>query len=515
MKVLLISLNRESEPFAAAPLGLALVAAALQNAGHEVRAVDLLFAGDIRHALGRALSGFEPGMIGLSLRNIESSTEFLMPSYREAVEIIRGLSKTPIVVGGPGFSIMPVQVLEYLGLDTGIVGEGERAAAGLAKVIEEGGDPASVRGICTLKDGRYAVTPPLQIPDLSVIASPAWELFPVSRYDMVGVQSKRGCSFGCIYCTYPNLEGRKLRLRPPGLVADEIASTVKVYGQRPCYFVDNLFNNPREHALGVCRALVERGIEVEWGCLASPIGLDGELAGLMARAGCISVEIGADSLSDTMLRRLGKQFTAGDVTSAVKACREAGLMSMVFLILGGPGEDKDTLKETFDRLDVLSPDKVFAVAGLRIYPGTPLAGIAAEEGVISQEDGLLTPAFYVSDKLGDDLYTRAREFFSSHPDWIYYEAKGVLAGPGKREAGVVVWDKNAETCLHEVLGFVPGLLRPIAEKAVKRKARELALTRSKASITTEEVRDAFLSETPGPFQKRMKEGLRRLGLIDG
>jgi len=515
MNVLLISLNRETEPFTAAPLGLALVASSLQRAGHFVKAIDLLFSDDIRRELENALDRFEPGFIGLSLRNIESSTEFLLPSYKETVDILKGLSNAPIAVGGPGFSIMPVQVLDYLGLSMGIVGEGERPSVRLAKVLDDGGEPATVNGMCTLKDGRYSITPQEHIASLAGLSNPAWGLFPVTKYDMVGIQSKRGCSFGCIYCTYPGLEGRRLRLRPPLMVADEISEVVERHGPRPFYFVDNIFNNPREHAEGICKAVAERGLGVEWGCLASPIGLDEALVDNMVKAGCVSIEIGADSLSGRMLDRLGKRFSAGDVVSAVNTCRNAGVMSMVFLILGGPGEDADTLKETFDALDKLSPDKVFAVGGIRIYPGTPLADIALDEGVIKPEDSLLAPAFYVSDRLGDELYRMSEDFFGRHPGWIYYPANGAAGAKARPQTGATAWDEEAEACLTDVLGSVPRLLRPIAEKAVKRKARTLALARGLASVTKHEVRDAFLSETPGPFQGRMKERLRRLGMLDG
>lgn len=516
MKVLLISMNRETEPFTAAPLGLASVAAALMKAGHEVRAVDLLFSADPVRDIEGALDGFEPGLVGLSLRNIESSTEFLLPSYKELVVSIKGLCSAPIVVGGPGFSIMPIQALEYLGLEVGIVGEGERAAVELCRTLEAGGDLSGVRGLCTLNGGRYSVTPPEPIAGLGANPFPSWELFPVSRYDMVGVQSKRGCSFGCVYCTYPNLEGRAMRLRPPGLVAEEMGMALERHGRKSFYFVDNVFNNPREHAEGICKAISARGLDIEWGCLASPLGLDGRLAGLMSGAGCVSVEIGADSLSDMMLKRLRKSFTADDVRMSVKACKDAGMMHMVFIILGGPGEDRDTLRETFDALDEISPDKVFAVAGIRVYPGTPLAAMAVDEGLISPDDGLLTPAFYVSDRLGEGLYELAGEYFERHPDWIYYQARGVLGGVKKKPPdGSVSWDGGAVQCLENVLEAVPRLLRPIAEKAVKRKANALALSRGLATVRAGDVRDAFLSETPGPFQGRMKERLRKLGLLDG
>jgi radical SAM superfamily enzyme YgiQ (UPF0313 family) len=511
MKVLLVSLNREKEPFTAAPLGLALVASALLKAGHEVRTFDLLFSEDINSDLEAAVNSFNPGLIGLSLRNIESSTEFLLPAYKETIDHLKGLTRATIAVGGPGFSIMPRQTLEFLGLELGVAGEGERSAVELADAIENGLDPADVPGVCSLREGRYRHNPANAIDDMSCIHTPAWELFP-SGYDMVGVQTKRGCSFGCIYCTYPGLEGRRMRLRPPAMVADELAGIVGSGAETPFYFVDNVFNNPKDHAEGVCREIFSRGLKISWGCLANPIWLDREFVGLMAEAGCQSVEIGADSLSDRMLKKLNKSFTAMDVKEAIKTCKDAGMMSMVFVILGGPGENSDTLRETFDALEESAPDKVFAVGGIRIYPGTPLAVTAVDEGVIRPDDSLLMPSFYVSERLGDGLYSLAEEFFRAHPGWIYYPANGVGTGVSTASGREVAWNDGATMCLDTVIKSVPMLLRPIAKRAVTKKAGKLAVERRLAIITEAEVRDAFLSETPSPFQKAMIESLKRLGL---
>ncbi|HLB25277.1 MAG TPA: radical SAM protein [Nitrospirota bacterium] len=513
MKILLISLNRETEPFTAAPLGLALVAGALEAAGHEVRALDLLFSRGAREDIEEEAGRFRPGLVGLSLRNIESSTEFLLPSYKETVAALRRVTDAPIVLGGPGFSIMPRRIMEYLGVGLGVVGEGEEAAVALVRALEEGNDPALVPGVCALRDGRFVHTPAAHI-DGGAMRAPAWRHFPARGYDMAGVQSKRGCSFGCVYCTYPMLEGRRLRLRPPKDVVDELQRALENGTGCPSYFVDNVFNNPKGHAEAVCDEITARGLDISWGCLASPAGLDAAMLRKMKDAGCESVEIGADSLSDRALKGLGKAFGAEDVKKAVRACREAGMLHMLFLILGGPGEDEHTLKETFDALDELRPDKVFAVAGIRVYPGTPLEARAREEGVLRADEDLLWPKFYESEILGDRLYAMAGEFFDAHPDWIYYPANGITRGTARRAAADMAWDGGAKECLDKVLSSVPALIRPIARKAVTKKAGLLAGERSLGFVTASEVRDAFLSETPRPFQGPMRESLKNLGLLD-
>ncbi|MGA2192310.1 MAG: hypothetical protein ABSG42_02910, partial [Nitrospirota bacterium] len=100
--------------------------------------------------------------------------------------------------------------------------------------------------------------------------------------------------------------------------------------------------------------------------------------------------------------------------------------------------------------------------------------------------------------------------------WIYYPAKGVLEGKRvKDEPAGIFWGAEASKCLENVLSSVPALLRPIAKKAVKKKAALLASSRALSAVTSVEVRDAFLSETPGPFQGPLKRCLKELGLING
>jgi len=513
MKILLVSLNRETEPFTAAPLGMALIRGSLERDGHEVKALDLLYSGEPEKSVDEAIRGFRPELVGLSLRNIESSTEFLMPGYRDTVARIRALTTSPIVVGGPGFSVMPEQTLRYLGADYGIKGEGEHAVSELVLALSKGRAPSDIPGVCSIDDGVFRMATPEAVSDLDALPPPSWTGLPVDGYDMVGVQSKRGCSFSCVYCTYPALEGRRMRLRDPASVARGIRSLVDEQGIRAFYFVDNVFNNPRKHALEVCREMSSLDIDVQWGCLASPIGLDEELLVAMKSAGCESVEIGADSLSDRVLKGLGKPFGAGTAEKAVSACKDAGLAHMLFLILGGPGEDERTLNETFSALDRLSPDKVFAVAGIRVYPGTPVHRMAVDQRLILPEDGLLEPRFYVSEKLGERLYGIAGEYFKGRPGWIYYRADGVLdKGQPVPTSAVSVWDTAAESCLEAMLNEIPRLLRPMAKKAVVKKAGRLAHARGLKAVTSSEVVDAFREQTPAPFRAAMENSLKKMGL---
>ena len=129
MRVLLISGNREDVDIRVPALGLACIAAATENAGHETLMLDLMVAKDPQSAIAEAVAEFRPEIIGMSARNIDDQrmkdTRFLLDQARDAVAWCRQTTEAPIVLGGAGFSILPLPILEYLEVEMGIQGEGE------------------------------------------------------------------------------------------------------------------------------------------------------------------------------------------------------------------------------------------------------------------------------------------------------------------------------------------------------------------------------------------------------
>jgi radical SAM superfamily enzyme YgiQ (UPF0313 family) len=238
------------------------------------------------------------------------------------------------------------------------------------------------------------------------------------------VQSKRGCPYGCIYCTYPALEGTAYRLRTPERVVDELEILARM--REGCYFffTDSVFNTPREHALAVCRRMARRKVPARWMAYCNPVQFDEELARAMVEAGCVGVEFTLDAATEKMLRAMGKPFAPSDIRTALAATSKAGLPCAVYLLFGGPGETLDDMRECQGFLDsCATPNAVFAALGIRIYAGTPIQEIARREGVIAPDADLFEPAYYLSPALGSepmkvlDEMARARPEWSTPTDW--------------------------------------------------------------------------------------------------
>ena len=412
MRILFVSVNRESSPSPVAPLGISYVAGAARSAGHEVALLDLCFSLDVRADIAAAVGRFVPELIGISIRNVDNLTYPASVSYldeiRAAVDALREVSRSPIVGGGPGFSIFPDRLLAFLGLEFGVIGEGEETLCLLARHLAEGVDVPDIPNLVRPgQDSRRVIR---RAAPFAGTGRPARDLLDNAAYlalgGMANLQTKRGCPFRCAYCTYPHINGSSLRLRPPAEVVDELSAMVEETGLDEVFFVDDVFNWPPEHALALCQEMAARRLRVGWTCFGTPAGMTPELARAMKRAGCRGVEFGADTASPSVLRALGKPFTQEEIQSAARACRDAGLPAAYYLIFGGPGETADTVAETCAIFDEIQPRAVLAFLGIRIYPNTPLHTVAIADGLIAEGEDLLLPRFYFSPQLDADVLER-------------------------------------------------------------------------------------------------------------
>jgi radical SAM superfamily enzyme YgiQ (UPF0313 family) len=425
-RVLLISANSYAVPYAVFPLGLAQVNAALREAGFETRWVDCLVD---REPVEAVLDSFQPDFIGVSLRNIDDvafrKRETFYGSLLTLCERIRDRSGATIVLGGSGFSIFPGHLLERSGADFGIQGEGEAALLALLDALETGADYRDIPGLVFRENGAVRCNP--QRPDrldraMSGQDRPARLVEHYLQQSlMLNVQTQRGCAHECCYCTYPLIEGRRHRRRPPELIAEELAQMAE-RGARYVFVVDSVFNSSPTHVFETCAAIRRRGVKLKWGCFLRPQGLTADQMEAMAEAGLTHIEFGSDSFSDRVLRAYAKKLTFDDIAESARLAAAARVDQCHFLILGGPGETPDTLEESLENSRKLPDSVVLPIVGMRVYPGTRLHARACEEGVITPGTDLLEPFHYIAPGLtADAIDGRLREHLKSDPRWIVGE----------------------------------------------------------------------------------------------
>ncbi len=422
MKVLLISANRERMPFPVFPLGLAYVVKVLREDGHLIEVIDLCFSQEVSTDLKSALQRFQPDLIGISLRNLDNLTYPSSVSYLKGVEevigICRQFSSSRLVIGGSGYSLAPKELLQHLDVDFGIVGEGEEVFEQLVRHLEKG-DPISPSPCFLTKEKPFPSL--IEGAKMSSVSSPDRSLFQTHRYleegGMGNIQTKRGCPFSCIYCTYPLLEGREVRLRKAEDVVEEIQHLVEE-GVDYVYFVDDIFNYPPSYAEALCLEMVRKKVKVKWSAFVNPSFLNETLLQRMKEAGCDGIEFGTDSGSPRMLKSYRKSFTREDIIQASEICSKLAVKHCHYLLFGGPGEDEETIEESFQLMDQINPTAIIAMLGIRIYPGTELERIALSEDVIRRDANLIYPHFYISPKLKGGLSEIVQEKALARQRWI-------------------------------------------------------------------------------------------------
>ncbi len=415
MKVFLVYCNPSPSPYPVYPLGMSVVAQALERAGHTVLQYDL-FSQDFDYEhLKEKVTAENPGVVGISFRNLDNVNVCAEVHYaqhlRGAVDAIRSVSSVKILLGGSGFSVMPERLMEASGADYGIRGEAERTVVKFIALLEQGKEPAS------------RIMEELDPLDADGMLSAHYSDELLAAYQkggcVVPVQTKRGCPHHCVYCTYPLLEGYVVRPRNSADVIADIRHLLDK-GVKQLFFTDSIFNDSFGHYKKLIAAMAEQGICVPWTGFFRPDFIEAEVIQQLKATGLSSVELGSDAASDTTLKAMGKHFDFKMVEEAQKRFIDAGITVSHYFMMGGPGETKETVEEGIENILRLQGAASFIFLGIRILPGTPLEKRALEEGVIQPDTDLFMPVYYFSPTIDKDwLDERLKSAFKKTRHVIY------------------------------------------------------------------------------------------------
>ncbi len=401
MKIALVSANRLIDPYPVYPLALAYLHAALKE---RIKEADFLHI-DLNmldlSAYSELIGREKPDFVSISFRNIDGANSLnpdaFVEAYRELIAITKkSYSGTKVLGGGAGFSIFGPELFRRLGLDYGLRGEGEKSLPDLIEALASGASLQNVSGLLYYgPDGEIKTNPfkPMNFLPYSPLYDESLMPWYWQKGGMVNLQTRRGCSKHCIYCTYPVIEGQKVRYMPVAKVIESLEFLVS-HGYDYVFFTDSLFSLLPDYVWELGQAIVKKNLHFRWGAYFAPQDVSVELFKLLKAAGLTHIEWGTESLSDSVLKSYGKDFTFEEVLAASQMADEAEIWQAHFLILGGPGENNETVAETMEHSRLFPKTAFFPFFGMRIYPHTPLQRLAIREGFITADDPLIIPKYY-------------------------------------------------------------------------------------------------------------------------
>ncbi len=376
MRIALISpkWNRKANDYP--PLGLAYLAAVLEQDGHRVRIFDFgLDPGTPLEEDVRQAYAFGPHLVGITAMTTAYH------SILDTAALLKAQLGRPIVIGGPHATLYPERILEEApSIDYVVRGEGEETVLELVRALEgRNGDLGAIRGLTyRVRGGVVSNRDRGLIQDLDALPFPARHLFDLERYGlrtpegrpMITILSSRGCPYNCAYC-FKGIVGRTYRQRSPGNIIAELRQVLEQYDVRDFYFVDDLFTMDVQRLYALMERFIAEKLDIRWQCLARVDRVNAEILHKMYAGGCRRIHYGIESGSEEILKRVGKRFKLEQVRQAVRWTQEAGIQTKGYFMLGLPGDTEQTMRQTVEFAASLDLDE--AMFSLTTpFPGTRL-----------------------------------------------------------------------------------------------------------------------------------------------
>jgi len=373
------------------PQGIAYVAAALRQAGHEV----VIYNQDLHHYPDEHLTDFLDSspfdVVGVSI--IAGYYQ-----YRRLLAISEAVNRSQrrpfYLIGGHGPAPEPEYFLRKTGADAVVIGEGEETAVDFLDALSQGRSLSEVAGLAFREGERVTINPrrPL-VPEIDRLPWPAYDLFPLEYYRLLRmphcnnadfvlpVLSGRGCTFKCTFC-YRMDEG--FRPRSNQSIIEEIRFLQKDYGLTYAAFSDELLMSSVERTVSLCEDFIRAELDIKWDCNGRLNYARPKILELMKRAGCTFINYGIEAVDDTVLKNMRKALTVRQIIQGIEATLAAGISPGLNIIFGNLGDNLETLNKGVEFL--LKYDdgaQMRTIRPVTPYPGSELYYYAIEQGLLS------------------------------------------------------------------------------------------------------------------------------------
>ncbi|MBI1911570.1 MAG: radical SAM protein [Deltaproteobacteria bacterium] len=406
MKILMIN------PSSSAPenkreyiLGIPYLVSALRAAGYADIESRIFFNAPWTETQGltqKAVEELKPDIVLISCFTINRVAGF------KTAELVKKINPAiKIIMGGMHPSFMYRQILEALPVDVVCVGEGDETIVEIADAFRKNTPLDNIKGIAIKKNGKVVMTGRREfVKNLDTLPFPAHDIYRdyLIASKRAHVITSRGCPYGCQFCSTTEFWGRSWRARSAKNVVDEIEMLIREYGINYVNFLDDEFTLQRKRTLDICNELLSRNVKIKWSCSTRVNTIDREQLEYMTKSGCDHIVMGIESGSPKIIKTIGKKISLDQIEKAFDLLKEFGLSRGAFLMVGNPGEDFSTVKETIELVKRLDLD-VQSVAVAEIYPGTQLFELAKKNGFITDDYWLTEspPPFFTIEHSAEKL----------------------------------------------------------------------------------------------------------------
>jgi radical SAM superfamily enzyme YgiQ (UPF0313 family) len=419
------TISPEHPPFPS--VGLGYLAAVLEQEHYTVDILDCQSLKLSYEQIKKEIQKRQPDIIGIT------TTTLLYKSAVKVAKIAKQVCPSCLaVMGGHQVTFWDDRALqEHPEIDIVVRKEGEYTLLEIVQRTEAGKDVSKVLGTTCKKDGEIVRNPDRPfIQNLDDMPFPAHHLWPIKRLRgnvMFQIVTSRGCVHFCSFCCEVRMQGRKFRMRSPNNVVDEIEYLHKRFGADFFSFSDAAFTVDQARAEEICNELRRRGLKIRWRCETRVDMVSKDLFATMKNSGCVGVAVGMESGSQKILDAMQKGITLQQVVKTCCMAREVGLTIEPIVILGFPGETKETAWETILFVERVCPDYLGTFAIATPYPGTPLYEMVKENGWLKITDfdryDMATPTFetpWLSMKELAEIREQAYRSYYFRPQYVLH-----------------------------------------------------------------------------------------------
>ena len=434
------------------PLGLAYIAASLQQAGYEIRCVDALGEAPLQKIISKNNNFINFGLTNKQILQHLSYDDFdvlfvsLMfshdwPMSKSIIQIIKKIYPNVLLVcGGEHISACPeFSMKDCPEIDVCVLGEGEETSIDLLKTIEQKKSFTNVKGI-VFRSAEGIVRNPnrARINKLENISWPTWNLFPLENYlsNSLGygvnpgrsmpMLISRGCPYQCTFCSSPQMWTTKWQARNVDLVIEEMQFYIDKYKAQNFDFYDLTTIVRKDWIVNFCQKIIKKNWNITWQMPAGTRSeaLDDETLGLMFLSGQRHISYAPESGSVLTLQKIKKKIKIDRMKKSIRSARKKGMSIKLNMIVGFPHE---THREIFQTLSFVKDAAVMGVddvylAAFAPYPGSELFDQLHENGQIST----LNDEYFLNlQSLSDLLHSHSYSQHISHRMLTFYRLFGI------------------------------------------------------------------------------------------